>query len=168
MRDTLEGRETHETSVRTAGLRRDSNASHLALTMSTLSAQGVSKRYSAIAAVPSLVRGVDGYGATLRQAKRAAIKECRQFASHYRRKYAGDCQGVVWVRNGWIAIAFERTVERPYSELASGSGWGHSKESAKYQARKVCRRCAQEKCEVKNVYDTPVRDPSVRSKGGSW
>ena len=139
----------------------------IALTMSTLSAQGVSKRYGAIAAVPSLVRGVDGYGATLRQAKRAAIKECRQFASH-RRKYAGDCQGAVWVRNGWIAIAFERTVEQPHSELGWGSGWGHSKDSAKYQARKVCRRYAQEKCEVQSVYETPVRDSSVRSKGGSW
>jgi hypothetical protein len=140
----------------------------IALTMSTLSAQGVSKRYGAIAAVPSLVRGVDGYGATQRQAKRAAIKECRQFASHYRRKYAGDCQGAVWVRNGWIAIAFERTVEQPYSDLAWGSGWGHTKDSAKYQARKVCRRYAQEKCEVKSVYETPVRDPSLGSKGGSW
>jgi hypothetical protein len=46
----------------------------IALTMSTVSAQGMSKRYGAIAAVPSLVRGVEGYGATLRQAKRAAIK----------------------------------------------------------------------------------------------
>jgi hypothetical protein len=139
----------------------------IALTMSTLSAQGVSKRYSAIAAVPSLVRGVEGYGATLRQAKRAAIKECRQFASH-RRKYAGDCQGAVWVRNGWIAIAFERSVEKPYSELGWGSGWGHTKDSAKYQARKVCRGYAKEKCEVKSVYETLVRDPSVPSKGGSW
>jgi hypothetical protein len=139
----------------------------ITLTMSTLSAQGMSKRYGAIAAVPSLVRGVEGYGATLRQAKSAAIKECRQFASH-RRKYAGDCQGAVWVRNGWIAIAFERSVEQPYSELAWGSGWGHSKDSAKDQARKVCRRYAQEKCEVKRVYETPVRDPSLRSKGGSW
>ena len=140
----------------------------IALTMSTVSAQeGVSKRYGAISAVPSLVRGVDGYGATLRQAKRAAIKECRQFGSH-RRKYAGDCQGAVWVRNGWIAIAFERTVEQPYSELAWGSGWGHRKDSAKDQARNVCRRYAQEKCEVKSVYETPVRDPSLRSKGGSW
>lgn len=140
----------------------------IALTMSTVSAQGVSKRYGAIAAVPSLVRGVDGYGATPRQAKRAAIKECRQFASHHRRKYAGDCQGAVWVRNGWIAIAFERSVEQPYSELAWGSGWGHKKDSAKDQARKVCRRYAKEKCEVKSVYETPVRDPSLRSKGGSW
>jgi hypothetical protein len=132
----------------------------IALTMCTLSAQGVSKRYGAIAAVPSLVRSVDGYGATLRQAKRAAIKECRQVASH-RRKYAGDCQGAVWVRNGWIAIAFERSVEQPYSELAWGSGWGHTKESAKYQARKVCRRYAQEKCEVKSVYQTPKRIPDA-------
>jgi len=139
----------------------------IALTMSTVSAQGESKRYGAIAAVPSLVRGVDGYGATLRQAKRAAIKECRQFASH-RRKYAGDCQGAVWVRNGWIAIAFERSVEQPYSELAWGSGWGHRKDSAKYQARKVCRGHTQEKCEVQSVYETPVRDPSLRSKGSSW
>jgi hypothetical protein len=139
----------------------------IALTMSTLSAQGVSKRYGAISAVPSLVRGVDGYGATLRQAKRAAIKECRQFASH-RRKYAGDCQGAVWVRNGWIAIAFERTVEQPYSDLAWGSGWGHTKDSARYQARNVCRRYAQEKCEVKAAYETPARDPSLESKGGSW
>jgi hypothetical protein len=69
----------------------------IALTMSTVSAQGVSKRYGAIAAVPSLVRGVDGYGATPRQAKSAAIKECRQFASHWR-KDAGDCQGAVWPR----------------------------------------------------------------------
>jgi hypothetical protein len=139
----------------------------IALTMSTLSAQGVSKRYGAISAVPSLVRGVECYGATLRQAKRAAIKECRQVASH-RRKDAGDCQGAVWVRNGWIAIAFERSVDKPNSELAWGSGWGHGKDSAKYQARKVCRRYAQEKCKVQSVYQTPVRDPSVRSKGGSW
>jgi Domain of unknown function (DUF4189) len=139
----------------------------IALTMSTVSAQGVSKRYGAIAAVPSLVRGVDGYGSTLKQARSAAIEECRQFASHWR-KYAGDCQGAVWVRNGWIAIAFERTVEEPYSDLAWGSGWGHTKDSAKDQARKVCRRYAQEKCEVKGAYETPVRDPSLGSKGGSW
>jgi hypothetical protein len=139
----------------------------IALTMSTVSAQGTSKRYGAIAAVPSLVRGVDGYGATLKQAKNAAIEECRQFASQWR-KYAGDCQGAVWVRNGWIAIAFERTVEQPYSDLAWGSGWGHTKDGAKYQARNVCRRYAQEKCEVKSAYETPVRDPSLGSKGGSW
>jgi Domain of unknown function (DUF4189) len=139
----------------------------IALTMSTVSAQGVSKRHGAIAAVPSLVSGVDGYGATLKQAKSAAIEECRKFASH-RRKYAGDCQGAVWVRNGWIAIAFERTVEQPYRDLAWGSGWGHTKDSAKYQARTVCRQYAQEKCEVKSTYETPVRDPSLGSKGGSW
>ena len=62
----------------------------IALTMSTVSAQE-SKRYGAIAAVPSLVRGVDGYGATPKQAKSAAIEECRQFASHWR-KYAGDAR----------------------------------------------------------------------------
>ena len=139
----------------------------IALTMSTLSAQGMGKRHGAIAAVPSLVRGVDGYGTTLRQAKRAAIKECRQVGSQ-RRKYAGDCQGAVWVRNGWMAIAFERSVEKPYSKLGWGSGWGHRKKSAKYQARNVCRRYAKEKCEVQSVYQTPVRDPSLGSKGGSW
>jgi hypothetical protein len=139
----------------------------IALTMSTVSAQAVSKRHGAIAAVPSLVRGVDGYGTTLREAKRAAIKECRQVGSQ-RRKYAGDCQGAVWVRNGWMAIAFERSVEKPNSKLAWGSGWGHRKKSAKYQARNVCRGYTQQKCEVKSVYQTPVRDPSVPSKGGSW
>ena len=139
----------------------------IALTMSTVSAQGVSKRYGAIAAVPSLIKGVDGYGSTLKQARSAAIEECRQFASRWR-KYAGDCQGAVWVRNGWIAIAFERTAEQPYSDLAWGSGWGHTKDSAKYEARQVCRRYAQEKCEVKGAYETPVRDPSLGSKGGSW
>jgi len=139
----------------------------IALTMSTVSAQGVGKRHGAIAAVPSLVRGVDGYGATLKQARSAAMEECRQFASH-RRKYAGDCQGAVWVRNGWIAIAFERTVEQPYSDLAWGSGWGHTKDSARYQARNVCRQYAKEKCEIKGAYETPVRDPSLGSKGGSW
>src|SRR3712207_3739669 len=84
----------------------------IALTMSTVSAQGVGKRYGAMAAVPSLVEGVDGYGSTPKQARSAAIEECRQFASNWR-KYAGDCQGAVWVRNGWVAIAFERTLEQP-------------------------------------------------------
>ena len=52
----------------------------------------------------------------------------------------------MWVRNGWVSVAYEKRKEHPYKNLAWGSGWGPTKAEANRQGRKVCRRYAKEKC----------------------
>jgi hypothetical protein len=130
------------------------------------SASAVTKRYMAIAAAPSVVGARSAYGHTKARAKRKAMTECkRHYANdpHFRH----DCKGAVWVRNGWASVAYEKTKERPYKNLAWGSGWGPTKAEANHQGRKVCRRYAKEKCTTQ-FYDHSLKRGSGATRGGPW
>jgi hypothetical protein len=104
----------------------------LALTMSSAGAKsGVTKRYGAMVASPSLIGSWSGYGASKKGAKHEALLKCRQNGPRFS-GFAHDCRPAVWVYNGWVALAYEKTKEKPYKNLAWGSGWGETKADAKY------------------------------------
>ena len=139
----------------------------LTLAMSGAGADsGVTKRYGAMVASPSLIGSWSGYGHTKKGAKRAALSKCRQNAPRFR-GFANDCRPAVWVYNGFVAVAYEKAKEEPYKNLAWGSGWGETKADAKYQARRSCRGPAQENCVVREVRHTP-HTSQLKTRGGPW
>ena len=139
----------------------------LALTMSSAGAKsGVSKRYGAMVASPSLIGSWSGYGDSKKGAKHDALLKCQQNGPHFS-GFADDCRPAVWVYNGWVALAYEKTKEKPYKNLAWGSGWGETKADAKYQARKSCRGAARENCVVREVRHTS-HTSQLRTSGGPW
>ena len=142
-------------------------SSLVALTMSSAGANsGVTKRYGALVASPSLIGSWSGYGDSKKRAKHDALLKCRQNAPRFS-GFAHDCTPAVWVYNGWVAVAYEKTKEKPYKNLAWGSGWGETKADAKYQARRSCRAPAQENCVVREVRHTP-HTSQLKTRGGPW
>ena len=139
----------------------------VALTMSSAGAKsGVTKRYGAMVASPSLIGSWSGYGDSKKTAKHNALLKCRENAPRFR-GFADDCRPAVWVYNGFMALAYEKTKEKPYKNLAWGSGWGETKAEAKHQARRSCRGAAQEKCVVREVRHTP-HTSQLKTRGGPW
>jgi hypothetical protein len=140
----------------------------LALTMSSAGAKksAVTKRYGAMVASPSLIASWSGYGTTKKTAKHNALSKCEQNGARFR-GFANDCKPAVWVYNGFVALAYEKTREKPYKNLGWGSGWGATKAEAKYQARRSCRGAAQESCVVREVRHTP-HTSRLKTRGGAW
>jgi hypothetical protein len=139
----------------------------VALTMSSAGAKsGVTKRYGAMVASPSLIGSWSGYGTSKKGAKHDALLKCRQNAPRFS-GFADDCRPAVWVYNGWVAVAYEKSTEKPYKNLAWGSGWGETKADAEYQARRSCRGAAQESCAVREVRHTP-HTSELKTRGGPW
>jgi Domain of unknown function (DUF4189) len=139
----------------------------LAATMSSVAADsGVTKRYGAMVASPSLIGSWSGYGTTKKGAEHEALSKCRQNAPRFG-GFAHDCRPAVWVYNGFMAVAYEKTKEKPYKNLAWGSGWGQTKADAKYQARRSCRGAARERCLVREVRHTP-HTGRLETRGGAW
>src|SRR5215211_6979579 len=139
-----------------------------ALTESSAGAKsGGTKRYGAMVVSPSLIGSWSGYGASMNGAMHEALLKCRQNGPRFS-GFAHDCKRAVWVYNGFMVVAYEKTKEKPYKNLAWGSGWGETKADAKYQARRSCRRAAQEeKCVVREVRHTPhIRE--LKTRGGPW
>ena len=85
----------------------------------------------------------------------------------YPGEFVHDCKPAVWVYNGFVAVAYEKTKEKPYKNLAWGSGWGETKADAKYQARSSCRGAAQENCVLREVRHTP-HTSQLKTRGGPW
>src|SRR5215203_243630 len=86
----------------------------LALTMSSAGAKsGVTKRYGAMVASPSLIGSWSGYGASKKRAKHDALLKCRENAPRFT-GFAHDCRPAVWVYNGFMALAYAKTTEKPY------------------------------------------------------
>jgi hypothetical protein len=117
-------------------------------------------------ASPSLIGSWSGYGTSKKGAKHNALSKCRQNAPRFR-GFAHDCKPAVWVYNGFVALAYEKTKEKPYKNLAWGSGWGETKADAKYQARRSCRAAAKERCLVREVRHTP-HTSQLKTRGGAW
>jgi hypothetical protein len=139
----------------------------VAVTMSSAGAKsGVIKRYGAMVASPSLIASWSGYGSSKKRAKHDALFKCRQNGPRFT-GFAHDCRPAVWVYNGWVAVAYEKTKEKPYKNLAWGSGWGETKADAKYQARRSCRGPARENCVVREVRHTP-HTSQLKTRGGPW
>jgi uncharacterized protein DUF4189 len=126
-------------------------------------------RYTALAVAPSLIGAQYGNGYTGREVKRNALYYRRCYAQDHP-EYTGDCQGAVWVHNGFVAAAYEATQEQPYSNLAWGSGWGDSQQAARSHALRVCQRHAQASCVAYGggAYRTPDFDPSLPTRGSPW
>jgi Domain of unknown function (DUF4189) len=139
----------------------------VAITMSSAGANsGVTKRYGAMVANPSLIGSWSGYGTSKKGAKHEALLKCRQNGPRFS-GFAHDCKRAVWVYNGWVAVAYEKTTEKPYKNLAWGSGWGETKAGAEYQARRSCRGAARENCVLREVRHTPYRS-QLKTRGGPW
>jgi Domain of unknown function (DUF4189) len=113
-----------------------------------------------------LIGSWSGYGASKKTAKHNALLKCRENAPQFT-GFAHDCRPAVWVYNGWVAVAYEKTKEKPYKNLAWGSGWGETKAAAQYQARRSCRGAAQERCVVREVRHTP-HTGQLKTRGGPW
>src|SRR5829696_5945467 len=139
----------------------------VALTMSSAGANsGVTKRYGAMVASPSLIGSWSGYGDSKKEAKHDALLKCRENAPRFT-GFAHDCKPAVWVYNGFMAVAYEKSTEKPHKKLAWGSGWGETKADAEYQARSSCRGSAQENCVVREVRHTP-HTSQLKTRGGPW
>jgi hypothetical protein len=141
----------------------------VALTMSSVSAQAAEGPYGAIAVAPSIVNFHYDVDLTKARAQRGALANCRWLGSHLS-DYRGDCQGAVWVHNGWMALAFEGTIEGPPYDPAWGSGWGRKEAIAIRHALRVCQRYAGESCKIdsQSVQVTSNFDPSLPTRGGAW
>src|SRR5215218_6768099 len=139
----------------------------VALTVSSAGAKsGVTKRYGAMVASPSLIGSWSGYGASKKRAKHDALLKCRQNGPRFT-GFSHDCRPAVWGYNGFMAVAYEKTREKPYKNLAWGSGWGETKADAEYQARRSCRGAAQENCVVREVRHTH-HTSQLKTRGGAW
>jgi len=144
-------------------------ASIIALVMGGV-AGAKSKNYTALALSTSTAITATGDATTKSGALNKAYRQCDSTAyNDYPDIYTGDCGVVVWVKNGWVAAAFESTLEGPPFDPASppsyGSGWGQTKADAKFWALDQCESEAGEGCTVDRTDRTRYYNPSVDAIG---
>src|SRR5215204_5694236 len=90
----------------------------LALTMSSAGANsGVTKRYGTLVVSPSLIGSWSGYGTSKKGAKHNALLKCRQKGPGFR-GFGRECRPAVWVENGFVTVAYEKTGEKRYEDVA--------------------------------------------------
>jgi hypothetical protein len=92
-----------------------------------------------------------GSGTSKGSANRAAYNRCR---ATYKAK---DCLTVVWVYNGWVAIA--------ESNKYLGAGWGRTKQQAWNTAVKRCQSGGAPPCKV-TAFQKTALDPNKKTTGG--
>jgi hypothetical protein len=143
-------------------------AATLIAVASSTGASAAGEKFAAIAFTPSLADASPGEGFYLQQAKRAAIAECQHAGSVFPEHYRDDCQGAVWVRNGWAAVAMEATLEGPPFYPQWGWGWGDTQDTAETNALKYCRQDAHEECTINLWAKSPSFDPAAETTGGGW
>ena len=74
------------------------------------------------------------------------------------------CKGVVWVYNGYIAIAEGKT---PQGGFGYAAGIGHTQKDAKAQSIKACKAPPPYTgCKVVGSFRTVAYDPNKKTKGG--
>jgi hypothetical protein len=135
----------------------------VAVTMSTAGAQSPAKRYAAIATDNGGSNHWVGYGATSRQATAKAWDQC--VAYHSREVTHGRCEGVGWVRNGWIAFAADKTLGDPHGW---GWGWDSNESPARSTAIDYCQQYSSypSSCGVRGSYQTSR--VSGQASGKAW
>jgi hypothetical protein len=109
-------------------------------------AQTKAKKYSALAYSESTVSTTVGNAKTKNGALNKALQHCESVASGYPSLYNGDCQSANWVKNGWLSIARESSLEGPPYSPTFGWGAGVTREEAKSNADYSCRQGAGEPC----------------------
>jgi hypothetical protein len=114
-------------------------------------------------------------GITLKDAKFDALYDCRESGNDNPTYYEKDCQGGVWVRNGYLAFAIEPLPDpgdkvKPGYEQAYGLAYAQTFAEAKARALDNCslddpqyKRC---RVVVAQASENP-HDPNA-FKGGSW
>ena len=139
----------------------------LALTMSSAAANSaMTKRYGAMVASPSLIASWSGYGTTKKTAKHNALLKCQQNGPRFR-GFANDCKPAVWVYNGWVALAYEKSTEKPYKDLGWGSGWGRLKRRRNTKPAAPAAERPRRRCVVREVRHTP-HTSDLKTRGGPW
>jgi Domain of unknown function (DUF4189) len=130
------------------------------------------EQFGAMAFAPSLSsigNGVDVEFASRKgAAKRAALADCQARGVSHSNYYGQDCQGAVWVRNGWAAVAWEKEPSAPPYKVAWGSGWGPTSDIAIFHANELCQQYAGAACPNHSAHLTPNFDPNKPTKGGPW
>jgi hypothetical protein len=124
-------------------------------------------RYTAIAVSPSLLAYSYANGYTKTEATSKALDICLKESPKHS-GYTGDCQGASWVKNGYVALAFEKTLEKPYATAQWGSDWAYNKSFAKHDAKLNCSYKANETCKTAIFRRSPTYTDTVYSAGGSW
>ena len=115
-----------------------------------------------MAFAPSVAKDAQAFAFSKRDAKRTALATCQANAFQ-------DCQGAVWVRNGWMAIAYEETAGAPPRDtLGWGSGWGPTDEVALSHAYRICQQNVGKACTSHSALQTPAFDPAAPTRGGAW
>ena len=90
-----------------------------------------------------------GTGTSKTSANRDAYDECHNSG-------ANDCKTVVWVYNGWAAVAYDGRKD------VLGHGWGRTKRQA---ANRAVKRCGGPPCKLVLVGKTEL-DPNKKTTGG--
>jgi hypothetical protein len=127
-----------------------------------------SKNYTALAFSSSVVASSSGDATSKAGSQNKALGHCQNIASGYPDLYRGDCQGAGWVKNGWIAVAREGTLEGPAYDPKWSWGYGATREEANYWALEYCFQDAAEPCVVDRVERTRNFNPAKPTRGGGW
>ncbi|GLY64414.1 DUF4189 domain-containing protein [Amycolatopsis taiwanensis] len=97
----------------------------------------------------------------LESAEMAAINSCRSTGMN-NPQYQGDCQGAVWVNNGYAAVAVHR---QDNAVTAWGGGWGSSADRASQEAINRCENQGMGSCLIRENWEI---NPGPGAIGGSW
>jgi hypothetical protein len=99
--------------------------------------------YFAYTISPSMGFEVGRRAQTVSQAEAEALANSVQQGQHgpYHQRYRGDCQGVSWVRHGFLAVVTTYGVNHPVARgqaYAWGTAWADSGTHAVENARNFC------------------------------
>jgi hypothetical protein len=116
-----------------------------------------------------------GYGTTLVEAKNRARAGCEDNGILKDQYYKNDCQGAVWVQNGWLALSTERlapkgtTVPHRY-QYAYGGAYATTRNKAIGKAIDICysKDPKYEECVLVDAVDTFAQKDLNNHDGGSW
>jgi hypothetical protein len=145
------------------------------------------QEYGALAIAPSLLK-VPGQApnnaspeaawrtdTNLTDAKKLALSNCENQGIANERYYKDDCQGAVWVRNGWVALATEQLAPKgttvPYRyKYAYGGAYGETRNQAIGKAIDNCYKKDPQYEQCVFVDAVPTYQPFKPNAhgGGAW
>jgi Domain of unknown function (DUF4189) len=135
--------------------------------------------YGALAVSSSLGHAYTGSANTRAKAIKDAYNTCHEDARKHPYLYHKDCQGAVWVRNGWVAVALEPKLDpqeiqqghvSPDYEEVWGGGWAKTSNSAQSKALNSCyaKNPVSETCKVETKVATKKPLDEKHFDGGVW